>query len=145
MVASSVRWNINLPIQPKAATKYLGMMFFMNRPFTKARKMLMAKARVRMWALQNLMATRHVAATPAVQRVFVACVRTIFLYAVEVWGTGMTVNQWKDVQQLQTDFYRVHLGLKSSICTAMVLAEVGDYPLEQATPIRTARFYSRIT
>lgn len=43
------------------------------------------------------------------------------------------------------DFYRHHLGVKSSTCTATVLAEVGDYSMEQAALIRTARFYTRIT
>lgn len=47
----------------------------------------------------------------------------------------MTANQWKQVQQLQTDFYRLHLGVKNSICTAMVLAEVGGQGKGLAGPV----------
>lgn len=100
----------------------------------------MAEARAQMWALHQLMVRRHVPATLAVQRVFVACVQAILLYAIQVWGPGMTPGQWKHVQKLQSDFYKLHLGLKSSTCIATLIAEVGDYPLEQAALVRTARF-----
>lgn len=139
-------------LQPRTEAKYLGMMFFTNKPFIAARKQLMNKARARMWALHRLMISRYVAATPAVQRVFVACVQAIFLYAVEIWGTGMPARQWKQAQTLQSNFYKLHLGLKSSTSprpqelqfTYTLLAEVGDYPLEQAALVQTAGFYARI-
>lgn len=132
------------PILPKTEGQYLGMLFYTNKAFRQARRKLIEKAKSPVWAVHQLMLRSYMASTEAVQRVFTACIQSVVLYAVEVWGTGLSRSRWKTIQQIQNDFLKLHLGLKSSTCTATMLAKCGEYPMEAVALVRTARYHSRI-
>lgn len=132
------------PLTPQSKGRYLGMLFFTNKAFRQARKQLLEKAKARVWVIHQIMTRSYMTSTEALQRVFTACIQATALYAIEIWGTNLTPRQWKTMQQLQNDFLKLHLGLKNSTCTATVLAESGEYPVESAALVRTARFLSRV-
>lgn len=132
------------PVQQDTKFVYLGMEFHTNRSFSVAATDNLKRASACSWRLVAMLTDSSITNSTSVITVWEACVLSKMLYATEIWAPSCRKTKWEEINRLQTDFLRQHLGIRETVCTANLSAELGKFPLEITAMIRLLKFTDKI-
>ena len=128
-----------LPLEVVYEYTYLGVTFNYNGTFGKAIQKLHNTATKAMFSI--IKKSRRLQLDIDTQiHLFNSMVVPIMLYGSEIWG----YSDLKLVKQLQLKFGKIILNAKKSTTNAMVLGELGTYPLEIIINTRIIGFWTRL-
>lgn len=123
---------------------YLGLQVNVKHTFTAMVKDNASRTSTASWALAAALTEKNMTSTRAVWRVWDACILSKMNYGVEAWGPACSKSQWEEVEKIQAGYAKFHLGVRQSVCTANILAELGRYPMEISALISVTRYIKRI-
>ena len=118
---------------------YLGIIFSKTGNFNLAKKRLVDKAVVSMYAVLKL-GRKHNLSIKCLLSLFDKMVKPILLYGCEIWGFGKN-----DVlEKVHLKFCKMILNLKTSTPNYMIYGELGRYPVEIDIKIRIIFFWQKL-
>ena len=118
---------------------YLGIIFSKTGNFNLAKKRLVDKAVVSMYAVLKL-GRKHNLSIKCLLSLFDKMVKPILLYGCEIWGFGNN-----DVlEKVHLKFCKMILNLKTSTPNYMIYGELGRYPVEIDIKIRIISFWAKL-
>ena len=121
--------------------KNLGFVFHATKGLHFGTEALLAVARKALFAMRRcctLLGIRD----PALQcKLFDTLVLPILSYGCEVWGAGAKCGA--AAEALHKGFMKSPLGVRKSVATHMVLAELGRFPLQIHFWLRILRYYHK--
>ena len=114
---------------------YLGIIFSKTGNFNLAKKRLVDKAVISMYAVLKL-GRKHNLSIKCLLSLFDKMVKPILLYGCEIWGFG---NNYV-LEKVHLKFCKMILNLKKSTPNYMIYGELGRYPVEIDIKIRKKNY-----
>ena len=123
---------------------YLGVVFHCTAPFSDAG--VVRAATGHRAALAMARRCRELGIQDPVMRLqlFDALVRPVMLYGVEVWGPHSLGQLDAHFEREHRSFLRRLLGVRESTPSAVVLAELGRYPLAVLATVHVCKYWNRL-
>lgn len=131
-------------IEQDSSYMYLGLLMTATPTYPNAAVDNASRATSASWASAAGLTDKQVSNTRAVIRVWDACVMSRLSYGIEVWGASASKHKWEHIEGILVHFFRNHLHIRQSVCTANLLAELGRYPLEVVAMARTLRYVKKL-
>lgn len=126
-----------LPLKREDSARYLGMMLFCSQRFHMAKQ---EKVQAAIRATYNILSkaiNRHFLHTVPLREYFMHCTTPKLLYASPIWAVGCSKAGWKQVEKVQTDYYKTHFQLPILTNGATLPTALGVTPIQVQALINT--------
>lgn len=123
---------------------YLGMVFHSTAPFSDAGLVRTATGQRSALAMSRRCRELGIQDPVMRMRLFDVLVRPVMLYGVEVWGPHSLGQLDAHFEREHRSFLRRLLGVRDCAPSAVVLAELGRYPLMVLATVQVCKYWNRL-
>jgi hypothetical protein len=123
---------------------YLGMVFHCTAPFSDAGLVRAATGQQAVMSMARRCRELGIQDPVMRMRLFDTLVRPVMLYGSEVWGPHLLGQMDAQFERVHRGFLRRLLGVRESTPSAVVLAELGRYPLMVLAVVQVCKYWNRL-
>ena len=123
---------------------YLGMVFQSTAPFSDAGLVRAATGQRSALAMSRRCRELGIQDPVMRMRLFDVLVRPVMMYGIEVWGPHSLGQLDAHFEREHRSFLRRLLGVRDSTPSAVVLAELGRYPLMVLATVQVCKYWNRL-
>lgn len=123
---------------------YLGVVFHRTAPFSDAGLVRAATGHTAVMAMTRRCRELGIHDPALRLRLFDALVRPVMLYGIEVWGPHSLGQVDAQFEREHRGFLRRLIGVRHGTPSAVVLAELGRYPLTVLATVQVCKYWNRL-
>ena len=123
---------------------YLGVIFHRTAPFSDAGLVRATTGQTAVLAMTRRCRELGIHDPTMRLRLFDALVRPVMLYGIEVWGPHSLGQVDAQFERVHRSFLRRLIGVREATPSAVVLAELGRYPLMVLATVQVCRYWNRL-